>query len=402
MVADELATKLAWENIPPGARVLDPFCGSGRLLAAATQASLRVGIDANPLAWLLTRAKLSNASVGGIASALDGIEKARRAIRRGSTYRRADRKVDWFAPKVERELDRIVTWINELHLPEEDRLVVAAALSATVREVSFARQAGWKLHRIDAVKRAAPGLCPWERLARRLRYCVRELQRSHPPLEPSFVELADARSVLSSSQSKVSTHGPYEVVFTSPPYGDSRSTVQYGAASALCMSVVSRINGLGHLAATGASIDGSCLGGRRRQAALDGPIKRFWAGKASSSAGRFVSAYLADYENACQAIASHITPGGKAIFIVGRRLTGGYRLRLDDFTVDRFESNGFELVARSERIIQNKKLPTRINRFARSSSPDIRSRGLVNTMGTEIVLVLEKVAAQKTPERVRG
>src|ERR1700730_13829986 len=61
MVADELALDLASEYIPTGGSILDPFCGSGRLLAAANCASVRVGVDSNPLAWLLTRAKLSPA-----------------------------------------------------------------------------------------------------------------------------------------------------------------------------------------------------------------------------------------------------------------------------------------------------------------------------------------------------
>src|SRR3546814_20394921 len=35
--------------------------------------------------------------------------------------------------------------------------------------------------------------------------------------------------------------GCFDVVLTSPPYGDSRTTVQYGSASAICLDVVSRI-----------------------------------------------------------------------------------------------------------------------------------------------------------------
>jgi site-specific DNA-methyltransferase (cytosine-N4-specific) len=390
MVADELAISLVEDNVPPGARVLDPFCGSGRLLAAATHASLRVGIDVNPLAWLLTKAKLAHADPARIASILAEIGTARRVIRKGAAHPREDRKVDWFAPKVERELDRIVAWINGFHLGEAERLLVAAALSATVREVSFARQSGWKLHRLDSVARSEFKACPWERLTRRLQYCLRELQQPYPSAGDSLVELADARSLLDSGKSLAAARGPYEVVLTSPPYGDSRSTVQYGAASALCLSVVGRIDGLEHLMITGGDIDGTCLGGGPREAEPGEDFKRYWSGNADGAAGRSVAAFLADYDDICGAIASNLIPGGTAVLIVGRRSTGSYRLKLDDFTVSRFEARGFELISRRERILRYKRVPTRINRFARSHCPDIRARGIVNTMKTEIILVLRK------------
>jgi methylase of polypeptide subunit release factors len=77
MVADELARALVQKHVPANGRVLDPFCGSGRLLAAAEHATLRVGIDANPLAWLLTRAKLAQPSASIIKAILAEIDTTR-------------------------------------------------------------------------------------------------------------------------------------------------------------------------------------------------------------------------------------------------------------------------------------------------------------------------------------
>src|SRR5260221_6810333 len=116
----------------------------------------------------------------------------------------------------------------KLNLP-----LMASALSATVREVSFARLSGWKLHRLDETARAAFKVCPWERFERRLRYCLSELRARRCIPGEHYVALADARS-LSNPHDQARAHGPFDVVLTSPPYGDSRTTVQYGAASALC------------------------------------------------------------------------------------------------------------------------------------------------------------------------
>ena len=58
MVADDLAVALAGKHVKPGYKVLDPFCGSGRLLVAGANVPGEfVGIDANPLACLITMAK---------------------------------------------------------------------------------------------------------------------------------------------------------------------------------------------------------------------------------------------------------------------------------------------------------------------------------------------------------
>jgi hypothetical protein len=102
----------------------------------------------------------------------------------------------------------------------------------------------------------------------------------------------------------------------------------------------------------------------------------------------------------CAAIASNLVTEGKAILIVGRRSTGGYRLMLDRFTVDRLEARGFHLVSRTERLLQNKHAPRRINRFARSHSKTERARGTVTTMASEIILVMRKRAESRT-EAVR-
>ncbi len=386
MVADELALALVDEHLPASGRVLDPFCGSGRLLAAAEDAAVRVGVDVNPLAWLLTRAKLAQPNVSIIESVIADIDRARHVRTWRALQPVGKRQVEWFAPEVLIDLHRIVMWINRLSLPEAELLLVASALSATVRQVSYARQSGWKLHRVNAAARTSFAASAWDQIELRLRYCLHEINTARPVKGTIHVELANARS-LSKPESPIKAYGPYDVVLTSPPYGDSRTTVQYGAASALCLSVVAQVKGLEHLALSGAMIDTACLGGRPRDVGFDIDLKQYWAGAPATRLGGSVRTFLTDYDDVCGLIAKSLGPGGKAILVVGRRFTGGFRIKLDDFTIDRLEARGFMLVRREKRDLQSKHLPRRINRFARSHSRDDRARGLVNTMDSEIILV---------------
>ena len=379
MVADELALSLVGRHVPPEAKVIDPFCGSGQLLAAAEAAAIRVGIDANPLAWLLTKAKLAPARDTVIAPFVAEIAQARRTVAAGPVHLFPDRKVEWFTPTALVELQRIAAWINSLKLEEPERLLVSSALSATVREASFARSSGWKLHRLDADARSAFQACPWERFEERLRYCLAELRTKRAVQGECYVALQDARS-LSHPGNLAWTHAPYDVVLTSPPYGDSRTTVQYGAASSLCLSIVSQIEEMEHLALPGRQIDSECLGGRARDVLLPGDVKKYWAGAARGKAARSVATFLADYDEVCDAIAKIVKPEGKAILVVGRRSTGGYRLKLDLFTVDRLKARGFDLVSRELRTLQQKRIPWKINRFGRSPLENDRRRGLLKRL----------------------
>ena len=392
MVADELALNLAERYVKPGDSVLDPFCGSGRLLAAAArQPGKCVGFDANPLACLLTRAKLASPKAIILGDILDDIEHARMGCRHAKALEMCEsRQVQWFPTRAIIELAQIVHWINKLKLEEPERLIVAAALSGAARDASYARQNCWKLHRLDALARQEFFISPWDAFEHRLRYCFREVSRDPPSSVNAKIEIGDARRqiYLCSRAEK------FDVVLTSPPYGDSRTTVQYGAASALCLEFVCRIEGFEEYFVKGSEIDASCLGGLGRPKLASGidELRPYWAGRKGTPYARRVSIFLEEYANVCAEIAGCIRPGGSVIFVVGQRSTGGFRVKLDQFTIDRFEAIGLRTMSVQQRRLEGKRLPRRINRYARSSSVTLRARGMTRTISSEIILAFRKKA----------
>jgi site-specific DNA-methyltransferase (cytosine-N4-specific) len=393
MVADELAISLAERFVRPGDSVLDPFCGSGRLLAAAAARSRgrRVGIDINPLACLLTRAKLANADARVLEKIVERLDEVRSRPFRRTLELRGSRDVQWFPRYALAELAQIIEWVNRLRLKEPERLIVASAVSGAARDASYARKDGWKLHRLDRSGRKHFAISAWDSFAGRLRYCVAEVSRISLQPGDTWIEVGDARRFVG-ARSRI---GPasFDIVLTSPPYGDSRTTVQYGAASSLCLDVASRITGLEELFATGRFIDAHCLGGSIRneiQLTLE-DVRTYWAGCRGTRLARAVVNFLADYGEACAIMADCLKPGGLAVLIVGRRSTGGFRLKLDRFTVDRFEALGMRTISIEERRLKEKHLPKRINRYGRSTSRYMRSKGGTRTMSSEAILVFQKM-----------
>ena len=178
MVADPLAVELVDRYVRPGDSVLDPFCGSGRLLASATRVpGRRVGVDTNPLACLVTQAKLTAVDVALLESLLGELEHARVSFSGASAtiLLRHQRKVAWFPGRALAELAEIIKWLNTARLDPGGRLLAAAAFSASVRDVSFARKDGWKLHRLGATARAAFDPSAWDCFKRNSRTVLQRL-----------------------------------------------------------------------------------------------------------------------------------------------------------------------------------------------------------------------------------
>lgn len=395
MVADDLATALADKYVQPGHRVLDPFCGSGRLLLAAAQSHGHfVGIDVNPLACLITAAKAAHASVEAISELIQVIEVARPTPLASTLNLRDTRKVDWYSDAVLAELGQIISWINKLDLRLPEKTVVAAALSATARDASYCRKRGWKLHRLDPTVRARHSISAWDCLARRLIYYVTEAAKSPPVNGCVSVVCSDSKKILV-ARSGSRPLSLFDLILTSPPYGDSRTTVQYGATSSLWLDVVSHVNGFENFFVRGSDIDRQCLGGGVQRVAspeLADDLKAYWAGSRHSQLAARVIAFLADFAHVCENISSCVKPGGRVVLVLGQRSTGGFRLKLDTFAAHCFERLGFRLLSNECRRLREKRLPKTINRYARARSAILRAKGGTKTIDRELILMFEKPA----------
>src|SRR5258708_1565266 len=138
MIADELAVELSSKFVRRGMRVLDPFCGTGRtLMAASERGAHSVGIDINPLAVIVTRAKLAKVDVKTLRTLVDEMPPERRTDNSSAKLDvEPGRSVAWFSRRCKRELREIICWLNTKRLGYDDKLLIAAILTATARATS--------------------------------------------------------------------------------------------------------------------------------------------------------------------------------------------------------------------------------------------------------------------------
>jgi SAM-dependent methyltransferase len=145
-----------WAQVP--ATILDPFCGAGTVLVEARHAGARaVGVDANPLAVLVARAKTWTAPMARraalrrvgralAAAAWDEGKAARRADYQPSPLRapggmdpvaRSNSLEGWFPPHVRRELEYLATGIDDLRADDAELTdMLTAVLSSILYKVS--------------------------------------------------------------------------------------------------------------------------------------------------------------------------------------------------------------------------------------------------------------------------
>ncbi len=397
MIADPLAEELSLEFVRPGVSLLDPFCGAGRiLLAGARNGANCVGVDVNPLASLLVQAKSANYSVLELEEFLCEIERS--ALPRASRGKNMDlgteRKVAWFSEDAIDEMEGILTIINSKARSKAITLLAGAVLSATAREVSYCRNDRWKLHRIPANRRVQHKPSAKAVFCRRFKVAISEIKYEPFVMGNCKAVVGDCKN-LKASLEAANESGQFDVVFTSPPYGDSKTTVQYGGMSSICLSVISNINGLEHLRMSGKEIDTRCLGGRVSVAQESAPFMHdrfsvYWRGATSNSASLRVYQYLSDLEKACLEIAGQVRRHGQVIFVVARRRVGGWRLHLDCFVEDVLSKLKFELRLKYDRKIKRKLLPCKVQRFARLKSLRKHKGNTVPTMSREFILIFEK------------
>ncbi|MEM2897607.1 MAG: DNA methyltransferase [Candidatus Bathyarchaeia archaeon] len=244
-IARRLLRRLAHENDV----VLDPFCGSGGVLVEARLAGLNsIGIDINPLACLLAEVKSSPIDPQTLQSFWKNLRaKISREIA-SLRFRELDVRVPdfsgtnieyWFKLTAMKELTILRENIRVID-NESIRKFFEVPFSLTVRDVSGTRKREYKLYRLpkDEWEKYSPDV-----LGTFINHVERSIQKMGEFYQKtsksafSKVFMADTRYIFTEKFPKEGNEllkkYPPKIIVTSPPYGDSKTTVAYGQFSRL-------------------------------------------------------------------------------------------------------------------------------------------------------------------------
>lgn len=371
-----------------GMTLLDPFCGSGTTLVEARVANLNAwGIDINPLALLIAHVKTTLLDVTPLRRQalclLDSFEQDCQRIRKDPEFAPIPNFFNldyWFKPSVSRQLSALHQRICAIQNTAICKFF-QVPFSETVRETSYTRNSEFKLFRMqeDKLEQHNPdvGTMFFSKVARNLHGMAQLTQQAKGSTWVKILQ-EDTRHQTSIPSNSI------DLVVTSPPYGDSRTTVAYGQFSRLSLQW------LGFSWEESRNIDSRLLGGRRvvtlDEAAQTPTLRKILNQVAKEDEKRAldVANFYYDFTQCLSELYRVCKLDAKACFVVGNRTVKRIPIPTDRILIEIAELCGFEYIDRFYRNIPNKRMPHK-------NSPSNVPGDLGKTITREHIVILKKV-----------
>jgi len=326
------------------ALVFDPFVGSGVTAVESVRHGRRfIGCDINPLAILICRARLTTSSCSAVAERL---KKVRQIFLGCSPHIPPVTNLNyWFKEEVVEALGRLREAIQAVE--PELRPLFHCAFSETVRRVSNTRWNEFKLLRIRNLEER--NIDVWETFSNTVARYAACIEKDPLPSSPQVRLLcADVAERLPDAAESV------DLVITSPPYGDSRTTVAYGQFSRLSAQWLGIYADVDKLGLGGSDSD-------QNQHSLPLPLLQQILNEIACrnpKRANDVRRFYNDYIRALSLIAASVKKGGYACFVVGNRRVCGIEIPNDALTAIILEHFGFQHEVTLVRAISNKRMPS--------------------------------------------
>ena len=363
--------------------LFDPYCGTGTSLVEANLQHINaIGTDLNPLARLIAKAKTTKIELQILDLYLKEFNDFGFSLNFGQhkfnvvapTFKNID---FWFSAKVKEKLAILKEFIANI-ADVNARYFFYVAFSEVVREGSFTRNGEFKLYRMPEKKRETfdPDLISMmmSKLARNRKGLIAYLDETKGNV--AITNVFDFNSVNAIDDIE---NESIDIVVTSPPYGDSKTTVAYGQFSRLSNQWLGLEDA--------AQVDNNLMGGKRREIVeigihvADKAIEQ--VAKVDGKRAKEVYSFYQDYYQSIQNVSKTLKNGGYACYVVGNRRVKGVTLPTDAITRAFFEANGFQHTNTFMRNIPNKRMPSR-------NSPTNESGKTATTMNHEYIVVMQK------------
>jgi len=384
MMIPQVAGRILDEFAKKAKLLFDPYCGTGTSLVESNLRGINaIGTDINPLARLIAKVKTTVIPLKVLDSYLKDFNDFEFSVRLGNKKIHLSipdfKNIDyWFKKETQHWLAVIKEYIEQIK--EKDvQDFFKVAFSETVREVSLTRNSEFKLYRMS--KKQMENFNP-DVLSVMVNKLIRNrngmAEYSKLKQSKAYSKIYDFDTVYGIPENILSP-GVVDIVVTSPPYGDSRTTVAYGQFSRLSNQWLGfeEIN----------KVDKRSMGGIRKQGfrtfkfePLDKAISKI--AEIDKKRVRDVISFYIDYEKSIANVAKTVKIGGIVAYVVGNRRVKGITIPNDEITREFFERNGFKHIKTIIRKIPNKKMP-------KKNCPSNTAGITDTTMNFEYIVILQ-------------
>ena len=395
----ELADKIIEAFSAEGDTVLDLFSGSGTALLESMKLKRHSkGIELNPLAVMITKVKTQYIESDRLSQGIADWQKS--FLSNTFAESKLTRKDFWFHEITSRSVSDAIGAMDAIE-DEHVSNFLKICLSEIIREVSYCVHSGFKNHR-DKKKMSCELSFSKDELLLKINPVIKRNAAAVAQLKD--IDDATYKPTIYFHDSKVKVDaiedGSVDLILTSPPYGDSDTTVAYGQFSTFSSELLQ----LKNLSAKPARrLDDDLLGGYTKDVDVEKLCKKsltvkniqeLFLGRAmlaptESERNRSIErlkdilAFYIDLDMCLKNGAEYLKKDGFFVLITASRIVHDTKLHTDNIIAELSRHYGLSLKNIYNRDIYKKRMPVKVNASNVSGEISI-------TMTEESVIVLQK------------
>lgn len=371
---------------PQNPWVMDPFMGAGTSLLSCMEFGYNVfGQDINPFAVLLTKAKTATYDIDLLSKSFVSIKDKIQSDKAQTIDVDFNGINKWFNKKIQIDLSKIRRAI--LHVTfYEIRCFFWVVFSEVIRTGSNDRTSTFKLHQrsvenieernIDVINNFFE-LC--ERSLLDFKVFKNKLQIKGLIYNNKYTK--EIVTVWGNSQKEIETDQKFDLLVSSPPYGDNHTTITYGQHSYLELQWIPKEdlpqNIDFNFLRTTQEIDCHSLGGKVNSKHIQEvfelsieripALKKFFCKIPNEEHKKYYKtiAFINDFECCLDNIVKAMNHDAFYVWTIGNRRVAKREIPNDSILVDLMEKHDVNLYYTAERTILNKKQP-RKNNFSKT------------------------------------
>lgn len=356
--------------------VLDPFCGTGvTLLQSSKRGIPSIGFDINPLALLIAKVKTSKFNISKLDEEFSILKELIKKCK--NTDIPDIYNIDfWYKEIAKYELGLIRYVLKNNEFEYKDFFLVCFGFIA--RNQSNTRNGEFKKYRMKAekVQEFLPSVI--DNYFQHISLMI-EIFNKHNNL------ISTPKLYLTNSEEKFPDNIFFDLVITSPPYGDSKTTVAYGQYSSFASDWIGKLNPFGVVEY---NVDNESLGKKGEvdsELLSSKELDKIYTeietidSKRASDVLLFFNSLFKSLKNTV----NNLNEGGTLCYVVGNRTVKGLQIPMDQITASLLQQLGLNFKEILVRDIVNKVMPVK-------NSPTNVSGVKKTTMVNEYIVIFTK------------